>query len=212
MEIPAAVNAIIAESLWLFLCCGLVIALIYGLLLLLTPRAALALSSRLNRWVSLRRAFKPLELPRPQDRRLYHYHRAVGAGLFLGSIYILYILNYHYDHNAFIFILARDMPTHAAAAWLADSLRLLLYLFAFIGIVIGPIVFQRPSLLKGLEAQTNRWISSRRLLRFLESSYTPMEEGVEHHPRAFGLLLTLISLYLLLLLLPLSEGFIGYFA
>ncbi len=212
MEIPAVVHEILAESLWLFLCIGLLIALTYGLLLFIRPRTALALNGRLNRWFSLRRSFKSLEQPRPQDRRLYRHHRALGAGLFLGSLYILYTLNYRYDHGSFILALAREMPSRALAIWLADSLRLLLYLFAFISLPLGVVVFQRPSLLKGLEARANRWISSRRLLRFMDLSYAPMEEGVAQHPRSVGLLLVLTALYLLLLLLPLRTGFVRYFA
>jgi hypothetical protein len=72
---------------------GAVLALCVGLFLLLRPSLLRDLEQGANRWVSLRRAMKPVEIERDGvDEYLLRHNRRAGMLLVAGSLYIMVLL------------------------------------------------------------------------------------------------------------------------
>lgn len=72
---------------------GAVLAAFVGLFLLLRPSMLRDFEQMTNRWVSMRRALKPLETSnRNLDEYVFKYERQAGILLVLGSLYVLVFL------------------------------------------------------------------------------------------------------------------------
>jgi hypothetical protein len=72
---------------------GALFAAFVGLFLLLRPSMLREFEQGANRWISLRRALKPMEIPRAGvDEYVFLHGRRVGVLLVLGSLYTLVLL------------------------------------------------------------------------------------------------------------------------
>lgn len=172
------------------------ICLAVGLFLAVKPQRFLALTGRMNRWISTDAAFAALDRPRQLDRFLYRRHLWVGAVLLLGGLYILYIFWSWYDR-------ARVLPTlptiynAAASAWIYDSFVLLLRGVGVVGVLAGVVVLVRPSLLKTLEGRANRWISTDTYTRSLDLQKNLPTEWFPGHARWFGIGIAAGSIFIM---------------
>jgi len=80
------------DALVLLSLAGAAISLFVGMMLWLRPSALRGLEEKTNRWVSLRRYTRFLDIPRhPVDRLLQRHHRRAGWLLLLGSLYLLFL-------------------------------------------------------------------------------------------------------------------------
>jgi len=78
---------------------GALFAAFVSLFLLLRPSLLSGFEQGANRWVSLRRALKPMEIPRKGvDEYVFRYGRQAGTLLVLGSLYALAFLTYWLNH------------------------------------------------------------------------------------------------------------------
>jgi hypothetical protein len=95
---PAAVGALL-DALVLSALLGALFAAFVSLFLLLRPSLLSGFEQGANRWVSLRRALKPMEIPRKGvDEYVFRYGRQAGTLLVLGSLYALAFLTYWLNH------------------------------------------------------------------------------------------------------------------
>lgn len=79
---------------------GAVFAAFVGLFLLLRPSLLRDFEQGANQWVSLRRALKPMEIPRAGvDEYIYQRARQAGILLVLGSLYTLVMLTLWLSHS-----------------------------------------------------------------------------------------------------------------
>lgn len=91
--IPVKLLEALLDALVLFLLTGSAIALMLGLLICLRPSLLRVLEQKSNRWVSLRRATKILDVQRGQvDMFVLRHTQRVGWLLLLGSIYLFFVL------------------------------------------------------------------------------------------------------------------------
>jgi hypothetical protein len=85
-------------------------------------------------------------------------------------------------------------------AKMLDSLLDALVLSALIGgviaFIVGLFLWLRPSLLRGMEEESNRWVSSRRATKVLEIPRDDADRFVMRHAQRAGWLLLLASIYL----------------
>lgn len=195
-RIESLLGGIVFDALLIFLLLGAAFALVIGLLMLLAPAVVNRLRATLDRRYSGRQAMKPMEIPRYEERGFYRHHKAWGAFISLGALVYLAVFFFAYDHAAATRVLADYMNRHLAA-WLVDSGVIVLTAGNLLALAIGLIVFIRPSLLKGVEARANRWLSTRRLLRPLEDEHGGPDRFALAHPRLTGVLLSLGSLFVL---------------
>jgi hypothetical protein len=177
---------------------GCIIAIVLALLLLFLPDFYLAVSQRLNKWVSTRRTLKPMEIPRNQERRIYRHHRLFGLLVSIGAIYTLSYFMLNYDPQYVQHSLQQHVQLQPIMLeWLLDAGSIILMLTNLFVLVIGVVVFIRPSLLKNFEAWSNKWISTRHASRFLDNNYSGIERYTAQHPRLMGGFLLLGGLYVL---------------
>ncbi len=88
--VPSSLMAGLLDGLVLIILVGSVLALIVGLFLLFRPSLLRGFEHKVNQTASLRRALKPLEIPRSNvDEYVFRHVQGVGVLLVLGSLYTL---------------------------------------------------------------------------------------------------------------------------
>ena len=199
MESPILAS-IIQESVLLLLIIGSIVALLLGLLLILSPQQANALSQRYNHWVSLRRPTKSLEIPHESDHYLYRHHRVMGLFILISSSYILYQFAFNYDQTMIVHALSNHFGNTTIVEWLLEATLWFILPISGVLILFGAMMALKPSAIKNIEMHSNRWISTRKITQPLEKQNKSLDRWVEHQPRRFGLILTLAASYNLTIL------------
>ena len=192
---------ILQESVLLFLIIGSIFALLLGLLLILSPQQANALSQRYNHWVSLRRPSKPLEALHETNHFFYRHHRATGLFILISTIYILYHFAFNYDQTIAIRALSNHFDNIMIIEWLLNASLWFILPVSMLLLVFGAIMAIKPSSLKGIERFANHWVSTRKLLQPIDKQYKPLDKWVGMQPRSFGILLIFASGYNLIIFL-----------
>lgn len=172
--------------------CGSLAGLLLGACLLLRPERTLAAMRGMNRWVSSRRAIKPLEVPRTALQQTRG--RRLWLGLVLAAVgaYALIVLVWNLDPGRVAAALAAD-PRYSPAGVVLESGRWILVAGSSVCIAIGLMMAFAPRALESLEAWSNRWVSSRQALQGADTMYVPFDRLAERFPRAFAILLLVLS-------------------
>ena len=194
-------SAVLQESALLFLIIGSVFALLLGILFIFSPQQATELSQRYNRWLSLRKPLRPLEIPRNVDHLFYRQHRAIGLVLLISATYILYQFAFDYRPEQAKHALIRLWGHPVITEWLLDALLWILLPASLLVALFGTLMAIKPSALKRLENLANRWVSTRKSMQPIEKSYDSLDAGVTGMPRLFGVFLILAAGYNLVILL-----------
>jgi len=93
---PSIVGGLL-DALVLSSLLGALCAIFVALSLMLRPSLLRGFEDIANQWLSLRRALKPMEVPRDNvERYVQRYTRQVGTFLLLGSLYTLVLLAYSF--------------------------------------------------------------------------------------------------------------------
>ena len=184
------------ESLLLFFLIGSLFALLLGLLFIASPARAKQFSQSNNRWLSLRRSTKPLEIPRSIEQSFYRHHRLIGLFILLSAAYILYRFGFDFQREHVVRALVNTGINHSVVVgWLLDALLWFLIPVSLLLLLFGATMALKPSNLKGLERHLNRWISTRKILQPIEKSNYYVDNWIISHPRHFGLTLCIAALY-----------------
>lgn len=182
-----------------FLLVGSLLGIIAGLLLILRPRLMLAVNRAASRWVSTRRLNWMLDRSVSIEHWFYRHHRAAGMFAVLGAIYLFIHFGLLFDKSMAI----QRLGIHVSARLLdglLDALVLSLLAGAAVAFMAGLFLWLRPSLLRGIEAGANRWVSTRRVTRILDIPRGQADRFVMNHAGRVGWLLLLGSLYLFFVL------------
>lgn len=209
MDAMTAVYALLVQLALAALGVLLAVAFAVGAAVAAHPPLLARLRRGADRRVSMRRATRALDIPRNVDHWFYRHHRTYGAGVALLALVLLGFLTFGSAPEAW----ARAFgPAYRdVAGILVDTARLVLWLFGVLALVVGVVVFVRPSALKGLEAKANRWVTPRRALRGLEREYDHAETWMARYPRAWGVTIAAVC-GLCLLALVLHAGAIARLA
>lgn len=188
----------------MFIILGLagLLALLAGLLFVIVPGWAMELNTYSSRWVSLRRKSYPLERLHSIEPWVYRHHRLMGATALLGAGYTLYHLAFSYRHEYVLSIVGAS----PLADWLLSAAWWFILLSTLAIVVLASLLALRPSALKAPEAWLNQWLSTRRVMAWLEQPYFGADGLVSKHPRLFGLLLLLAATYLLITMVGLGAS------
>lgn len=192
----AFLKDIFFEAATLFIAFGVMFTLIIGLWLLMQPAGALRFIQSMNKWYSARRPMKPLEIPRFQENVFYRQHKIWGILLLAGAAYSLYYFIFDYNQAELVRDFSRYANKHIAD-WLLEVMSIFLVAGNVFVIVIGLIILIRPGLLKTFEAWCNRWISTRKVYKFLDIEHNGADSMLSRYPKALGALIILGSLYVL---------------
>lgn len=174
----------------LFLWLGGIVAVLVGVAMLCAPERLARVSQVMSRWIDTSRLENAMSRPRPLDRFFYRHHRVVGAFLLAGASIVVYKL-----------LLARPPEQ---IAWLAktDSYGLIEAIFGIlvigsvIGFFIGACVLFRPSLLREIEAASNRWISTEVINQFFSRTHGSVDQWLMGHRKVVGIFLITSGIYI----------------
>lgn len=190
----------LAQGLLVALVVGLGLALVVGALLLARPQALFALNARLSRWVDTRGAFRVLDEPHHLERFFYRHHRALGLVIVVGASYVLWRWAFHYERADLIALLGPRFVSRGLD-WVPAALETTLVTLHGAILMIGALVFVRPSLLKGFERTANHWQTGPATTP-LDAVVGNLDGAFEGHPRVSGLLLVVSAFWCLLALAP----------
>lgn len=183
----------LADGLSLIGWLGLALAGLVGLGLLLAPRQLLAWDARSSRWVDTQESLARIDRRAIRvERWIYRHHRWVGACLVFGAAYCLKRWWLDYDGDAFLRNVAPGL-IRGGLDWLVTGLEAAFVLFSGLALVIGGIMFVRPSLLKSPEAMSNRSIEVAPRWLQLDRRVEAVTVLANRYPRPVGAVILLIS-------------------
>ena len=169
-----------------------VMSLATGLGLIYSREKTFQLFRVLNRWISTRHVLKPVEVPHETDVIAHKYRHWIG-GAFVGFGAISMIgLIARLDTSAISTVFGEN-GTHPVIAWFVESARWFLVVGSAFGIAVGAMLLFYPNAEGTLERYTNRWVSSRRIVRNWDDMNMTLDKLVEAHPRPSGWLITVAS-------------------
>jgi hypothetical protein len=160
------------------------LACVAGLWALSAPRSFLRLNRLSSAWIETKSIENRLSEPRlALDRTIYRHHFLSGFLLVAASLSLLYLALFRFAGNA------RGAEPGAAGAWSGLFFEFMLSfacLAGVAGMIVGMIVFIRPSSLKLAESWGNRSVSLQPLVERLERRFGIIDIWVERHTRLFG--------------------------
>ena len=188
------------QSLAIFLSVGASLGILLGLLLIFKPHLLGRVNRVANRWITMRHISRWLDRSISIERWLYRYHSAVGIAIVLGAAYILIYFGFLFDKPYALQHLGNAIPPRLLDG-LLDALVLSLLAGAAAALMVGLSLWLRPSLLRGIEEKSNRWVSSRQATKAVDVQYELVDRFVARHMRQTGWLLLLGSTYLFFVVL-----------
>lgn len=183
------------RTLAIFLLIGALTGVVLGLLLIFSPRILERVNRVANRWISMRYIDRLLDRSISIEQWCYRYHRPLGILVILGAGYILVYFGVLFDKAIALQRLTGYVPGRLLDG-LLDVLVLASLTGAVVALFVGLFLWLRPSLLRGIEKETNQWISSRRATKAMDVPHDQVNRYVARHVRQIGGLLLLGSIYL----------------
>ena len=195
------VGGIILSSFLAVLLVGGALSFAFGVWMLLRPDQALRFNQRASTWVSMERLATVMDKRRSTERLVYHYHLVYGALLLAAGLFTLYVMSGgRWGRNV--------VTTFSLGEWswlVSDVTTLLMITIGLLATVLGIIILIRPSLLRGVEAQLNRWINTDDDLKVLDSVHYAPDRFASRHARSVAAVIAIGSLYALVALVPLLR-------
>lgn len=183
-------NILSVSLFWLaFLTCCI------GLVMFLAPGWLLRISERVNLWIDTSVWFKKLDEQKNFERLFYRYHIAMGILIVAGSLYSLRFLWRLYGAEQLLFLPV--LENTFLQEILQVALTYVLLSGNAVALLVGLVVLIRPSLLKKIEAWSNHWLETERVFGKLDQRVDLDKRIVPEHPRLFGLLVVIGSLFIM---------------
>lgn len=186
-----------AQFLIVLFLVGGVASLAIGLSLIFNSAGMLKFSAGMNRWVSTRRAFKPVEVSRDTRQAVQKYRRWLAVIFVAGGIFAVYGLATQFNVKAVILVFGLDYFRPSFASWVVESARWVLIVGNLAGIAVGIMLAFFPAALMALEARGSRWFSERQLVKDRETMNLTLDNWVAQFPRASGCIITFFALVLI---------------
>lgn len=179
----------IVQALTVFFLVGGLVGIAVGVSLIVNSERTLRFFGTLNRWVSMRSATRPLEIPRDTAQAVQKHHYWLGAVFIAGGAFATFVLATKFDANA-----ARQMLNLTAlhpviALLIVDSGRWILIVGNLVVVVAGILLAFFPAALAALEAGGSTWFSERRAFRGADTPNLSLDNWVTAHPRGAGVII-----------------------
>lgn len=179
----------------LFLVGGLITVTV-GVGLIVDSAGTLRFFVAMNRWVSTRRVYRPVEDPRDTRRPVQQYRRWLAVVFIAGAAFAIVGLGTGFDARAVSLVFGLDTRPSSVASWLVEAVRWVLIVGNLTAIVIGIILGFFPEAMAALEARDGRWYSGRRLVNDADTMNFSLDNWVAASPRAAGWIITVAGLLL----------------
>jgi hypothetical protein len=181
---------------------GNVFAFGIGVLMLAAPQQLRAVFKFSNRWISTRKLTKPLEKPRHTEHAMLRYPRVLGVTLLASAALILikgaiFVTGMSVAEGGRL--LARLYGNTGDSGGLWESLWISLIAFIMLGaltaVVVGLMSLFRPGQLQHWGKSINRWVSTRKLTKPLDTPHYHLDKLVLARPRLWGGMITVLALF-----------------
>jgi hypothetical protein len=183
-------------SLAVLLLLGSLLCLSVGLGLVFRSASVLRLFHVVNRWVSTRRAMKPMEIPRTSDLHVTDRRRRWVTGLFfaLGGAYAAYGLGTGVDAARVIAGLKLQGALIPIGFIAVETMRWSLIVLCAGAVALGVILVAYPTAWPRIETRANRWYSTRQLMASGDAMNLSLDHWVERFPKPAGVVVAVLSL------------------
>ncbi len=198
MVASQTVRVWLAQSIVIFFLIGGVFLLLVGVGLILNGAGSLRFFGGMNRWVSMRRATRALEIPRDTRPAVQKFRYLLAVIFIAGGAYAIYGLLTWFNTTAVIELLHLNYFHPVYAAWLADVVRWTLIVGNATAIAAGIMLAFFPAALVALEARGSNWYSERKVARGADTMHvTSLDTWVAAYPRPAGVIIILFALGLI---------------
>ncbi len=187
----------LAQSIVVFFLIGGIFLLAVGVGLIVNSAGALRFFGSMNRWVSMRRASKPLEIPRDTRPVVQKYRYWLAVIFVAGGVFAIIGLVTQFNSGAVITLFSLQYLRPGFAAWLIDSFRWVLIVGNLTAIVAGIMLAFFPDTLTALEARGSHWYSERQAARGADTMHLTLDSWVAAYPRATGVIIAFYALALI---------------
>jgi hypothetical protein len=187
------ISWISASLFWL----GVLIVML-GVSMIVIPKKIHSIAEKLNYWVSTENFFSEADKPRFVERYVYRNHLPIGLLIILGAAYCLYVFFIAKDFNELLSSLPIIASNNILSEWLYQSLFYFIACANVLCLIIGLIIFIRPSLLKRLENYSNHWVNHDNMFKKLDSTRSIPEHVLPGNMRLFGFIVMLGGIYIIL--------------
>ena len=177
---------------------GGIAGFVLGCALVVNHAATLRFIARMNRWVSTREAFAPLEAPINVEPAAGDGRRPVlGTFLVIAGAIAVYLLIVRLDFQR-TYVPGIDTRKFLASGITLQTMKWVLVAGSAFAAAIGALMLAAPQRLLALERRLNAWHSSDNLVVASEKMHTPLEPHVEAYPRTSGGIIAVASLFVVL--------------
>ena len=178
-------NWIIRSLVLLFMVGGMTV-LAAGMSLAFYSAGTLRFFTGLDRWISSRRAFRPMEAVHDTRQAVQRYRYWLAAFFIGGGVFAIFGLAMRIDAATVIVMFHLQFLPHPLALWMIESARWILITGNMAGIVAGVMLGFYPDALIALEARGAHWYSDRTFAKGADTMYLAFDKWVAAYPRAFG--------------------------
>lgn len=168
-----------------------VFSFIVGIGLAARNATMLRLIDFMNKWVSTRKALKPLDTPHFVEPMLFRQPKLLGIGIILGAAASIFLLM-RVDSDAYLPLFFGPFP-YLTATILANFTESLLLVGNGVCLAVGLLVLFFPRLLSSLEAYTDKWYTLRKQTRPLNQMHLGIDHWVLAHPTVSGVTMSVLS-------------------
>jgi hypothetical protein len=193
------VDIFLWRALAIFLLFGALLGVLLGLLLIFKPQYVERINRVANRWVSTRQINRWLDSSISIEHWFYRHHRAVGIVVVLGASYMFIYFSILFDKAYTLQRLSGTLPAKLLDG-LLDALVLGSLAGSVVALIAGLFIWLRPSLLRDIEQEANKWTSLPDAAEMLDKQHGQVDRFVERHAQRVGWLLLLGSIYLFVVL------------
>lgn len=190
----AVVQQLFVPFILMFFFVGGIFCIAVGIGLIVFPDKILKFFAVMNRWVTLRRNFKAMAVPRDVWPAVQKYRRLVAFAIIAGAIFSLTSLLTRIDTHAVAASFTGSMHvSRPAAQWLVESAWWMLLLGSMLATLVGTMLVFSPQPLAALEKLSSRWISTRELSKGADAMHTTLDRSVAAHPRTAGWIIVVLA-------------------
>lgn len=190
-----AFDQLLVPAVFLFFLVSGIFGIGLGIGLVVFRTRAFRLFGPMNRWVSVRRNLGPMEAQHEIEPFVRKYRGWFSALFIIGGTFSIYMLVAKAHANAVASIFGGGRSP-VIALLIIQSLGALLIVGGVLSVAIGIILGFFPRALATLEMRTNRWYSTRQLVKDADEMHLPLDRWFESSPRTAGCILAVAALIL----------------
>lgn len=172
------------------------IGLAVGAGLIFAPQGMHHVFERMNRWVSLRRSLRWVNVPRDVDAEIYRFCRRMWVVLMLLAVYSAFVLIVQVQASKFVAAWGLQNSQYSLVAEIfVETVQWVLIAGELLVLTVGILWFFFPETLAALEKRANHWCSTHHWTRGADVMRMGFDAWVRSRPRTLGSLIAAGALF-----------------